>query len=50
MQHAAVDADLAPVVAALADLDLGALVALIVAAKCVPQIAPGLLAWIEGAV
>lgn len=41
------DADLAPVVAALADLDDGQLDALIAAANGVPQVAPGLLAWIE---
>ena len=43
------DADLSPVVAALADLADGELAALIEASNGVPQIAPGLLAWIEGA-
>ncbi len=41
------DADLAPVVAALAQLKDGELAALIDATNDVPQIAPGLLAWIE---
>ena len=48
-QNAAMDADLAPVVAALADLADGELAALIEASNGVPQIAPGLLAWIEHA-
>lgn len=42
------DADLSPVVAVLAELDEGELAALIEAANHAPQIAPGLLAWIEG--
>lgn len=41
------DADLSPVVAALADLDDGELAALIDATNEVPQSAPGLLAWVE---
>ena len=48
-QNAAMDADLAPVVAALADVADGELAALIEASNGVPQIAPGLSAWIEGA-
>ena len=43
------DADLAPVVAALANLADGELAALIEASNGVPQTAPGLLAWIEHA-
>jgi len=43
------DADLSPIVAALADLDDGELAALIDASDEVPQIAPGLLAWLEHA-
>jgi hypothetical protein len=43
------DNDLTPVVAALAKLADGELAALIDATDEVPQIAPGLLAWIEGA-
>jgi hypothetical protein len=42
------DADLQPVVAALAHLADGELAALIEASNGVPQTAPGLLAWIEG--
>lgn len=41
--------DLAPAIAALAELDDGELHALIDATNGVPQTAPGLLAWIEGA-
>ena len=43
------DADLTAVVAALAELEDGELAALMEAANNVPQIAPGLLAWIEHA-
>jgi hypothetical protein len=43
------DADLTPVVAALAELDDGELAALIDTTNMVPQTAPGLLAWIESA-
>ena len=43
------DADLLPVVAALADLDDDHLHALMEAVNGVPQVAPGLLAWLEGA-
>jgi len=43
------DADLSPIVAVLGDLDDGELAALIETTNEVPQIAPGLLAWIEGA-
>jgi len=42
-------ADLSPIVAVLADLDDGELAALIEATNKVPQIAPGLLAWLEHA-
>ena len=41
--------DLQPVVMALAELDERELAALIEATNSVPQIAPGLLAWIEHA-
>ena len=41
------DADLQPVTTALAHLDDGELAALIEASNGVPQIAPGLLTWIE---
>ena len=41
------NADLSPVVAALAQLSDGELAALIDATIDVPQIAPGLLAWVE---
>jgi hypothetical protein len=43
------DADLDLIVAALAALNDGELLALIDATYKAPQIAPGLLAWIEGA-
>jgi len=43
------DAALRPIVAALADLDDGELAALIEATNEAPQIAPGLLAWLEHA-
>jgi hypothetical protein len=48
-QNAAMHADLQPVVVALAELADGELAGLIKATNGVPQIAPGLLAWIEGA-
>lgn len=43
------DADLTPVVAALANLSDAELHALMDTTYKVPQIAPGLLAWLEGA-
>jgi len=43
------DADLQPTVAALAELSDAELHALIAATYGVPQTAPGLLAWIDGA-
>lgn len=43
------NADLSPVVAALAQLNDGELAALIDATNGVPQVAPGLLAWVEHA-
>lgn len=43
------NADLTPVVAALAELDEAELATLIEATNNVPQTAPGLLAWIESA-
>jgi hypothetical protein len=43
------DADLSPIVAALANLHEGELAALMEATSNVPQIAPGQLAWIEHA-
>ncbi len=46
-QNCAMDADLPPVVAALADLDDDHLDALTEAINRVPQVAPGLLAWLE---
>jgi hypothetical protein len=49
MQNRPVNTDLSSVVAALEDLNDGELAALIDAANNAPQIAPGLLAWIEGA-
>ena len=42
------DADQSPIVAAPGDLNDGELVVLLEATNAVPQIAPGLLAWIEG--
>jgi hypothetical protein len=41
------NADLTPVISALAQLNDGELTALIDATNGVPQIAPGLLAWVE---
>lgn len=49
VQNRRMATDLDAVVAALAALDEGQLAALIEATNNVPQIAPGLLAWIESA-
>jgi hypothetical protein len=48
-QNYAIDADLDPVATALAELRDAELRALIDATNGVPQVAPSLLAWIEGA-
>jgi hypothetical protein len=48
-RNRAMNTDLNPVVAALAELDDGELATLINATHNVPQTAPGLLAWIERA-
>ena len=47
--HAAVDTNLTAIKVALADITDTELAALIAATYGVPQTAPGLLAWIEGA-